>query len=211
MATTTDTFAQTVALTQFERPETLSTSPAALVTPFGEGIGSLEAAVIGAVGAADTNVVTISLTLPTGWFYRLVELTIQTAGTSITDMNEPQSFMAGLITENQVVNKRFLVSNLTNQYSSVDAAGALAIRAGYHGVNPTTTNDFLAVYGIDSRFQKGFRDDLIDASQGVSIVQLTWLNDSSAATGAMGLSLYSRFLMYSIEQARHGALWIPSL
>lgn len=208
MATTTDTFASDVTLTAFDRPSTIGTSREDLTIPFGECVFS-NADTIPAVGAADVNVVTFNNTLPAGWFWRLAEAQIVANTVGAGDFAEPQSFMLGQITENQVVEKNFVLSNIVNQFSSVDPTPAFAIRGGFHAANPTITNDFSTFYGLDRRFHPGIRCDLVDASQGISQVVITWINDSAAATSAMTFSLYMRFLQYSIEQARHGYVWQP--
>lgn len=211
MATTTDTFATTVELTMFERPPTLSQSPAGLVTPFGELLATTALGVIPAVGAADTNIVTINTTLPDGWFYRLLEYQITALGPAESDLAESQSFMFGVLTENQVSTKRFLLSNMATQYLTADTVPTFDTQAGFFAANPATTNDFQTLFGIDSRFQKGLRDDFIDAAKGTSQCVVTWVNKQANATAETAFTLYSRFLMYSIEQVRHGALWIPTL
>lgn len=171
--------------------------------PFGEVVFNTQGSAIAAKDAANTNVITMTGTLPAGFVYRLVELRCILSGVGGGDFNETEPTIGGLFTENQVTLKEFMLFATT--------LGAGITMPGFAVRNPSITNDHSNVYvpGSGDRLYS----DVIDASQGISIMQLILVNDSGNATGAMVIGIYARFLQYTIAQLRNGSMWnsIPTL
>lgn len=195
MATVTTTILFTAEIQTFERPHEPYTGP----QPYGEVVFSAQGSTIAAKGAADTMVVTSSGTLPSGFVYRPVECRAMLSGVNEDDLQENEAAMGLLLTENQVTLKQtmmFSPSRLAEQSASV---------AGQEIRNPSVTNDFSAIYGLLPEDQ--WLTDIIDASQGSSILQTILVNNSGNATGALSFAQYYRFLMYTIQQYRNAAMW----
>lgn len=171
--------------------------------PFGELVFNDQGTAIAAKDAANTNVVTFNGQLPSGFVYRLVELRVMFNGVNEADFIELRPAMSLLFTENQVSLKETMLFNLGNPNAEfVLSAGATAIR------NPAVTNDFSAIFlPLDG---DRMYSDLIDAAQGVSIMQMISVNPSPSATAAMTVNTYARFLFYTIAQYRSGAIWDTS-
>lgn len=173
--------------------------------PYGQLTLSVIAPIVSKAGS-DTNVITVSGSFPRNFVYRPAEIQAIYQGISLTDMLEPQNTMLGLWSENQVVKRRFSLTNLSTKNSYETLGAVTDSTASWHANSNAITNDFSAVCTpID---QPGLFTDVVNASEGVSQLQVTWLNDSSAATAAMQLIFYSRWLMYTVEQFHDGSMWV---
>jgi len=195
MATDVNNFTSSIVHLPFTRPEPPG------IAPFGELVARLSTSVP-AVGVGDTSVTILTTTLPRNYFYRLVELRIQTAATIETVMDLPEFAMACHYNENGVTVKDFAIWNQVHEMITSSSIAA------YAGRNPSVTNDFLANWTMNAQDFKAINSDLIDASQGVSQFVVTWVN-TQQSTGAMGFISYIRFLSYTIDQGVSAPVWTP--
>lgn len=180
----------------FERPPT----PVVGNVPYGEIVftGSIS---IPALGAGDTTIITMSGTLPEGWVYRPVEVHVNIFASVVADLAGAEEAMLLTLTENQVSVKSFQLFNQNIFYTN---------DAGSAEFNPAVTNDFVASFTpMPGDVPGGAYPDLLDASQGISIVQIVWV-DRTATSSAYTGDVYLRFLYWTIEQARQGRLWQPT-
>lgn len=180
----------------FQVPGTLGGQGA---LPFGELVLSATAT-WPALGAADVNVLTITGTLPRGYVYRILEVEMLAATTSNAFMADPEEAAMGLFTENQVTERNFILVN-----QSMSNFGANTVSA-FAATNPSATNDHQTVLGVRKDQNPGLFTDLIDASEGVSILQITWVNNRPT-TDAIVVSPRCRFLVYTVQQFNSGQIW----
>lgn len=196
MATVTQTITSVISSRNWKRPP----DPYIGSMPFSEltanGSGTLLA-----LDAADIGVYSFSTVLPRNYAYRLVELRLEFAGTKEADLDNFQRGMEWVITENQVTVKRFLTFNST-------AVGNAGVGDAIQARNPSVTNDFVTEQAINNPL--GLFTDIIDASGVQSILLGVIVNAAGAATDAVGVVFYARFLSYTIDQLNAGAIWTPS-
>lgn len=172
------------------------------VIPFGEVVLTQTAGAIALKGAPDTNVTTVTGTLPAGFVYRMVELRSMLNAPSEADLDEVSAGMGVTFTENQQSFKETIIYNKTHDNANNSGLGGIPIR------NPATTNDFATIFNPDGADK--IYSDVIDASQGLSVIQLVLVDDSGNAHNAMTLSTYIRFLQYTIAQYRSGDMWVTN-
>lgn len=196
MATVPQTLSSSVVFRNWKRPPDPYEGP----IPFSEVICK-NADTILALDAADVGVYSWSTVLPRGYVYRLVEHRLQLAATAENQLDDMQAGMEWVFTENQVTSKRFMTTNAVQFYSAEIGF------AGYQTRNPAITNDFTTEYMIMNPI--GMGTDLVDASQGQSIMLGVLVNSAGAGTVAIGTDFYARFLAYTIAQFNAGAIWTP--
>ncbi len=186
MATVTTAFAMTSDLFTFQHPGGHYVGP----KPFGQlTFGRGEADTVPALGAGDVNVTTWTGTLPRNFVYRMVECRFGLATTAEAQLDNAAIGMRALFTENQVTTKTFPLFNT----QALNAGGAVA----FPGINPAITNDHVA--WAQPWPPEGLYNDIIDASQGISNMQVTWIDDAPTTT-AFTVTPWVRFLSYTVEQ-----------
>lgn len=167
--------------------------------PYGELVHTGTAQAIAAKGATDTNVITVTGTLPRGFVYRPIEGRFLMSGVDSADFADTEPATRILWTENQVTRKDTIFYNQAAPILPQSQVEGFAV------ANPAITNDFSATFLPPSNDK--IWNDVIDASQGVSIFQATFVNRSGNASAAMSLSTYFRYFMYTIAQYRNAAMW----
>lgn len=190
----------TQAIPLLQRPRSwvspATVSLAGSIVPMRELVLTASATIL-ALGSGDVGVYTITGTLPPGYAYRLAELRVNVNGPSETDLDHLGLAMLVTLTENQVSLKEFMIWNQAPAATISNAIAAIAVR------NPSATNDFATMYTTVA--DPGVYADLVDAGQGQSQIVLNVV-DPSPITAALGLIVYIRFLVYSIEQLSTGLI-----
>jgi len=145
--------------------------------------------------AANESFVTISATLPSNFFYRIKSMRFHAASTTLGVFADWTTGMAGLITENQVQVYDFAVWNESGRIDATNSDGStnFAFKINQDAV----TNDFGCFFSPLEELSVY----LIDASQGVSIITLRWLDTSSDSTAATVLRSRIEVDAFTIDQA----------
>ena len=156
--------------------------------------------VVAAKGAADETEVIMSWTLPRNYYYRLGTTMFNIiAGDSASLLDF--ELMAGMtITENQV--SRYQLT-YTNQFALVNGSGS---GRSFKARADAVTQDFLSPFLLTR-----VPDQLIDASQGSSVVTTRILDSSADTSLTVTFSFYCEAFMYTVEQARHMTVPMPAL
>jgi len=140
--------------------------------------------------AADQRQIIFTATLPRNFYHRLTSLEIQILGASIADFDDMEAAGRCLITENQATVHNFSIINLVLR----DDPSRTAVRWTDSGV----TNDFATWFGT---MESDISRWLINAAQGVSIVQLQLMDVSADASAALSISWRLEADMFTVEQA----------
>jgi len=141
--------------------------------------------------AADEHRIFFTFTLPRNFVYRIVEQAVQFIAPGTSPLSDIERFMTGQYTENQV-SKRLWMFTPTVAFYSVNALRAF--KSSFDSV----TNDFALMYEVTPG--AFLERNLIDASQGVSIVSWTLMDTTATTTLALSCSFRCRLLFYSVEQ-----------
>lgn len=158
-----------------------------------------------AKAADDETHVIFTCTLPTGFYYRcnFIEWTVvSTALAAFDGSNGINVAAGGLITENQVTAYNFLIGNVAHgdQFNGSD---------GVKTQPDSVTNDFRTFYRPFP--WNDVQQYFIDAAQGVSILQIDWMDTSSSVTSAIPGSFRAEFFRYTVEQASGYLVQSPAL
>lgn len=136
-------------------------------------------------------------TLPPGYFYRPSKLTINALGTATATFNGNNGFqvgMQGLFFENGVLAYTFGIFNIQNLANiagtTVNAAAAIKI------ADDAVTNDFQAFFLT----REPISQILLDARQGTTTCQITWMDTSADATAAISVNWRLEMMRFTVEQ-----------
>ncbi len=168
-------------------------------SPIGKIIFADDFTVAAKINTNESRVV-MTATLPTGYFYRPSLLSVTALGTSKAAFNTTNGFevgMGGEIAENSVLVYNFAVPNV----GFTD--GSLAIKTEDDAV----TNDFQAYFLP----RQPLSQILINASQGTSILELTWIDTSADATAAIQIRWRLEVMQLTIEQGLSFNVNAPAL
>lgn len=193
MAVVTQTLTSTLTRRNFVTPA--ATSGYGGLAPIAE-VKATSSETILAKGISDEGVYSFSTILPSDFVYRLVELRIQLASVNVADLDNFERAMEFVFTENQVTSKRFQCVQENFFYTALDAQIER---------NPGVTNPIVNAYMPANPY--GLFTDVIDASQGQSIMLGVILDNNAAATNAVATDFYARFLQYTVDQLNSGAMW----
>ncbi len=193
MATITQTISSDVVFRNWKRPPDPYLGP----MPFSE-LKATSIDEIAILAGGNVGIYSFSTILPRNYAYRLVELRMQFASSSEGDLDNLQTGMEWVVTENQVTTKRFMT------YNAVAFRNLSATLSSIQTRNPAVTNDFTTEQAFMN--PAGIFTDLIDASEGQSVM-LGVIVDSVGTTAAIGTVFYARFLAYTVEQLNSGNVW----
>ncbi len=143
-----------------------------------------------AKGAADETHVIFTCTLPTGYYYKpnLIEWTAASTSQAVFDGSNGLQLGAGaILTENQVSAYQFMMVNRAD-----------AIAGSIKNQPDSVTNDFSTWFGPEN--PGDVQRYMIDAAQGVSILQMNWMDTSASTTSAVVGALRAEFFRYTVEQ-----------
>lgn len=154
--------------------------------------------------ALDESQVIISCTFPRNYVYRLQSMEVQIAGPVTADLTDREPLAAVAITENQVITRRFPMFNIATN-------GAIN-GWGYKIAPDATTNDFATYFVPGGRDFTGthIADQLIDASQGSSIMTFTSIDSSNDDTAAVIFAFRFLATIYTVQQFNAAPINTPA-
>lgn len=175
-------------------------SPAADSSYFGiQPLGYIHysgTAVIPAKILTDTSLLTLTYTLPRGFFYQLQDLAITALSDQIASINSFERLWYCTLSENGVQRRNFTLQNIVPQAEQLN------------GLNSFLT--ILATLQIATAFKPhGWPRRLIDGGDARAFIRTVWLDNSATATNEVTVSFDVRFLQFTIEQARNSPLYTP--
>ncbi len=177
--------------------------------PIGEITFSVAALAIALKGAGDETRVTLTASLPSGFVYRIAHQDISVISSTIHFANGINGFqpLAQVITTENQVTKHGWPLEVVQNYWPLDASDP-PIESVKVDVD-ATTNDF-GVWLRPARFANP-GSVILDASQGVSIYRVRWMDSSANTTAACVLTWNIAFHQFTVDQFRASAIRTPQL
>lgn len=162
---------------------------------------------VAAKDAADESLVVMTVTLPSGYFYRInyLDWSVQAASRSAFDIaNGFEQGASCEVSENGSTRYNFPVTNIAGRTSPAGLLNAFKL-------NPDSVgNDFGTWFTSQSNLWQPSRY-LVDASQGVSIVRVQWIDSSTDATVAVTVNWVFEAMMFTLDQANNYGINSPQL
>lgn len=156
---------------------------------------------VAAKDAADEMTITLTLTLPPNFFYRLAFLELGLEAPAIADLEDYEKAARVEVFEAGISTGRFALYNLTE----FATGGA---EPGFKAEPDAVTNDFSTFFAAPPG---KLQTELIDARNGVTIVQVRLVDTSADATSALVFSYRCRAWQYTVEQALMSEVNTPTL
>lgn len=174
----------------------LSAVPLASIIYFSDGV------TINAKDAADEMTITVNLTLPQNYFYRLAFLEMGLRFPLLADLEDYEKAARVQVFENALSQYRFPLHN------QIEFATAGA-EPGFKSDPDAITDDFSTHF---ERTPGLLQTELIDASgAGATLVVITLVDTSSDATSAGILAYRMRVWQYTSQQANLSGVHTPTL